>query len=192
MAQVSQAASSPALIARAAKGDRDAQEVLLAELLPRVRNLVRYVIRGDRDVDDITQMALIDVLRGLPGYRGDAPFLRWVDRVCVRAALTQVKKARALRQREEVVEDAATYLHAVPPEAHRDRFFARRELVGRLDKLPSEQRQAVVLHHVVGFTVAEVAEQLEMPFDTVKSRIRLGMKKLRENAEGVRYATQGQ
>src|SRR5262245_38147803 len=51
-------------IAAAARGDRAAAQALLTELLPRVRNLVRYLVRGDRDVDDIAQEALIAIACG--------------------------------------------------------------------------------------------------------------------------------
>lgn len=163
-------------VARAAAGDRDAAQSLLSELMPRVRNLVRYLVRGDHEVDDMTQQAMVDILRGLPGYRGDAPLRRWADRITVRTTLAQAKRRRAQRAHDS---EFALHLEALPPPEATERYLARRELAQRLDALPEDQRQALVLHHLLEMSVPEVAEALELPFDTVKSRIRLAMSKLR-------------
>src|SRR3569623_2115614 len=132
-------------IGAAASGDRAAAEVLCRELLPRVRNLVRYLVRGDSHVDDIAQEALIAVLRGLGTYRGDGKFESWVDRIVARRT-----------------------------------FALLRELAAALDKLPADQRESLVLHFAVGMTVPEIAEAVAAPFETVRSRLRLGKAALRE------------
>lgn len=163
-------------IAEAAGGDREAAHGLLSDHLPRIRNLIRYLIRGDRDVDDIAQQALIAVVRGLASFRGEGTFQAWVDRVTVRETFAYLK-----RERRRDAQRAQLYdLQQVPPD-HRARLLARREAVERLDTLPDEQRIAVVLHHVVGMTVPEVAEATGVSFDTAKSRIRLAMKRLRRD-----------
>jgi RNA polymerase sigma-70 factor (ECF subfamily) len=82
-------------ITAAASGDRTAAESLCRELLPRVRNLVRYLVRGDARVDDIAQEALIAVLRGLATYRGDGRFEAWVDRVVARSTFAALRRLRA-------------------------------------------------------------------------------------------------
>src|SRR5690242_9566763 len=82
-------------VAAAARGDRAAAQSLCAELLPRVRNLVRYLVRGDSDVDDIAQDALIAVLRGLGSYRGEGTFKSWVDRIVARTTFAHIKSVRA-------------------------------------------------------------------------------------------------
>src|SRR3569833_2933678 len=82
----------------AAAGDRAAAEVLCRELLPRVRNLVRYLVRGDSHVDDIAQEALIAVLRGLGTYRGDGKFESWVDRIVARTTFAALRRLRAETQ----------------------------------------------------------------------------------------------
>src|SRR6185369_9066491 len=81
-------------IAAAARGDRAAAESLCRELLPRVRNLVRYLVRGDALVDDIAQEALIAVLRGLPTYRGEGRFQSWADRVVARTTFASLRRLR--------------------------------------------------------------------------------------------------
>ncbi|MBI4509799.1 MAG: RNA polymerase sigma factor [Deltaproteobacteria bacterium] len=161
----------------AAKGDRRAAEALLAQLLPRVRNLVRYLVRGDWDVDDIAQEALIAIFRGLPTYRAEGTFKSWADRVVVRVTLASIRAARTRPSRPgpEPVE-----LTMVPdPSAPADEYLTRREMALMLDEIPFDQRHALVLHHVVGMSVPEIAEQLSTPLETVRSRLRLGMASLR-------------
>lgn len=163
----------------AALGDRPAQEALLRELLPRIRNLVRYLVRGDADVDDIAQKALIAVLKGLPSYRGEGKLTSWADRITARETFAHLAHERAERRARDVREPPELY--AVPsPGARPDEYLLRREVVRVLDELPAEQRHALVLHHVVGLSVPELAAELEVPAETARSRLRLGMKKLRE------------
>ena len=82
------------LASLASEGDAHAAQRLFRLLIPRVRNLVRYVVRGDRDVEDLTQDALVVVFRGLASYRGDGRFQAWADRVVVRATLRAAEKRR--------------------------------------------------------------------------------------------------
>ena len=166
------------LIAEAARGNRTAAGQLLEPLLPRVRNLVRYLTRGDSEVDDIAQQCLVAILRGLGQYRGDGSFLAWVDRVTVRRTFLELKKERKRRAAWADV-PAVEFLEGEGA----DPYLRRRDVVRLLDQLPDEQRRAIVLHHAVGFSISEVAELLGIPFDTAKSRIRLGIKKLRSMKE---------
>ncbi len=167
-------------LARAVRAstDRAAAGALLRELLPRVRNLVRYLVRGDSTVDDLAQDALVAVLRGLSTYRGDAPLLAWADRVVVRSTFEGRRRARLRTSREgsELPSDDSEAMRQSSPEWSLD----RRALVHALEVLNPEQRDALVLHHVVGMSVPEVAESLAAPLETVRSRLRLGMGQLRE------------
>ena len=163
---------------QSATTSRTAAGALMQELLPRVRNLVRYLVRGDQAVDDLAQEALVAILRGLPGYRGDAPLLAWADRIVVRSTFERRRRERARHAREggDLPSDEAAALRQSAPELALD----RRALVAALERLNVQQRDALVLHHVVGMSVPEVADHLEAPIETVRSRLRLGMGALRE------------
>lgn len=172
------AAEVDARLAAAVAGDRRAAHALLTEMLPRVRNLVRYLVRGDADVDDIAQTTLIEILRSLPGYRAEGSLRGWADRITVRVTLSHVRRRRAERAEQE---RHAPELRAVrDPDAPPDAYVQRRDVVRWLDQLPDDQRHAVVLHHVMGLSAPELAEELGVPFETARSRLRLGMRKLRE------------
>lgn len=169
-------------IAAAARGDRDAAEALCRELLPRVRNLVRYLLRGDARVDDVAQEALIAVLRGLATFRGDGRFESWVDRIVARTAFTAIRRIRAETQPGQhapVEGDAGPDAAALG-----DSYALRRELAVALDRLPGDQRESLVLHFAVGMTVPEIAEAADAPIETVRSRLRLGKAALRQALGG--------
>jgi RNA polymerase sigma-70 factor (ECF subfamily) len=164
-----------------AAGDRAALEQLLLEHLPRVRNLVRYLLRGDSEVDDVAQQAMVEIIRSLPNYLGEGSFKGWLDRIAVRATFHHIRRRRLERKHDE----APPELMLVTSEGDApDHYRLRREAVRLLDELPDEQRHAVVLHHVLGYSVPELASELNLSPETVRSRLRLGMEKLRQRLPG--------
>ena len=172
----SRSAEDPRILA-AIQGEREATGALLVELLPRVRNLVRYLVRGDADVEDIAQEALIALVRGLPSYRAEGRFQSWADRVVARTTFAWLKRSRG---REAHHADAPVELVAVPSEdALPDEYVHRRHMMTLMDRLSNEQRHALVLHHVLELSVPEISSELGIPFETVRSRLRLGRTNLR-------------
>jgi RNA polymerase sigma-70 factor (ECF subfamily) len=169
------------LVGRVLAGDRLALAALATHLLPRVRNLVRYLIRGDHDLDDISQEALLTVLRGLGTYRGQGTVESWADRVVARATFAWLKRRRVQEQRTVADWQAAR----IATEEGLDEYLSRRRFVLLLDQLPLDQRHALVLHHVVGLSVEEIAAETGALRETVRTRLRLGRSKLRELGGGL-------
>jgi RNA polymerase sigma-70 factor, ECF subfamily len=155
-------------------------EAQLMDLLPRVRSLVRYLVHGASDVEDISQEALLALLHGLPTYRGEGLLSSWADRVVARttfACLRRMRDSRAPRINEP------GELVAVPSEdAPLDEHLHRQHVVRLMERLPTEQRHALVLHHVLEMSVPEIAAELGIPLETVRSRLRLGRAALRAMA----------
>jgi RNA polymerase sigma-70 factor (ECF subfamily) len=165
-----------ARIAAAVAGDRRALESLVSEMLPRIRNLVRYLVRGDSDADDMAQEALVAIVRGLPSYRGEGSLSAWADRVAVRETFANLRRVRRARAQVDAGADLASVPH---PDGPPDDYAERRRAAKLLDQLPDDQRHVLVLHHVLGLSVPEISEEIGAPFETVRSRLRLGMSKLR-------------
>lgn len=163
-------------VALAVAGDRKAIESLVTELLPRIRNLVRYLVRGDGDADDLAQEALVAIVRGLPTHRSEGSFNAWADRVAVRSTFAGLRKARRARAQLDGAADLASVPH---PDGPPDEYAQRRSTARLLDQIPDEQRHVLVLHHVLGMSVPQIAEELAAPFETVRSRLRIGIAKLR-------------
>jgi len=158
----------------AVAGDRAALAAVLTELLPRMRNLVRYLLPGDQDVDDVTQEALIAIVRGLATYRGEGRLESWADRVTARQAMASARQRSVARARFSLVPEQDLELLADRTGANQEDYVARRQVVRQLDAIPEAQRQVLVLHHVVGLAVGEIAAELGVPLETVRSRLRLG------------------
>ena len=166
-------------------GDTRALEQLLLAILPRTRNLVRYLIGGDSEVDDVAQTALWSIARKLHTFEGRSALTAWTDRIVARAAFAEIRR-RATRPK--LMKGPARGARS-GPEAHLDSvptsgtvdtdYLARRWMARLLDQLPLEQREAVVLHHVMDLTVPEVAEETGAGEETVRSRLRLGKTRLR-------------
>jgi RNA polymerase sigma-70 factor (ECF subfamily) len=164
----------------AVSGDAVAVRAVVLRLLPRVRNLVRFLSRGDQDTDDVAQDALLAVLRDLASYREESRFEAWADRVVSRIAIAAARgrRARVVRTTVGPMELTLVKDPTVPP----DEYTARRDVVRLLDELPNEQREVLVLHYLLGLTVSEVAVEVGAPCETVRSRIRLAKARLRELA----------
>ena len=173
------------LAVEACAGDTRALEQLLLALLPRTRNLVRYLIGGDPDVDDIAQTALWAIARKLGTFEGRGVLTAWTDRIVARAAFAEIRR-RATRPRTA----ADAHLDSVPSEATVGAdYLARRWVARLLDQLPAEQREAVVMHHVMDLTIPEVAAEMSVAVETVRSRLRLAKARLRDL--GAQFATDG-
>jgi RNA polymerase sigma-70 factor (ECF subfamily) len=168
-----------ALVRATLAGERPAAEQLLRRLLPRIRNLVRYLVRDDRDVDDIAQEVLVLVYRRLETYDGRGGLSSWVDRIATRATFAARRKERSRREvfpsQPEIVLAAADDSERTRP----DEVLDPRRLVRLLAKIPEEQRDALVMHHALGWSVPEIATELSASPETVRSRLRLGRAHLR-------------
>lgn len=159
-----------------------AAERLFLFLFPRVRNLVRYLVRGDREVDDLSQEALLTLLRGLPSYRGDGPFLSWADRVVARAVFAARRRGGA-EVATDLEPNVPNELSGGSDNPLGDTYCERREMAAHLDTLPESQRSALVLHYVMGWTVPEISDELSVSPETVRSRLRLGKSQLRRRLD---------
>jgi len=165
-----------ASVAAAVAGDRRAVEQVVGALLPRVRNIARYLVRGDAEADDVAQEVMVAILRKLPSFRGDGSLQSWADRIAVRQAFLALRRTKRARDRVDTGAD----LTIVPdPAGPPDLYGERRRAVAALDHLSEEQRHALVLHHVIGMSVPEVAAETGAPIETVRSRLRLGLARLR-------------
>lgn len=167
------------LIGQLGSGGR-ARDAALEELFQRLRQpLFGLALRmtGRPDLaDDAVQEALVDVLRGIPGFRGDARLTTWAYRIAVRAA-TRVA-ARNRRAHEDLSEDLAAGA-ADPQRLAAERDGAAR-ILAAIAKLPAPMRAVVALSALDGLDQTEVAEVLGVPVGTVYSRLHAARARLRE------------
>jgi RNA polymerase sigma-70 factor (ECF subfamily) len=169
-------ATDEALAAAANAGDRGALEVLLARHLDRVHAICRRVTGHPEDALDATQEALIAVTRGLHRYDGRSLFTTWLYRVATNAALDELRRRKRRPEPAELSEDrppggAASVGGSGSVESV---VAARLDVDAALAALGPEFRAAVVLRDLCDLDYAEIAEVLDVPIGTVRSRIARG------------------
>jgi RNA polymerase sigma-70 factor (ECF subfamily) len=161
-------ADSVALAQRAAV-DALAREQLAARLVPRVRRVAATLVRGKEDAEDAMQVALVEILRAAPSYRGESSLETWADRIAVRVAIRVARNHRlaSIRSDDGVFPDD---LHEAPSPPSLGESLPR-PIRSYLDALPEARRTALVLRHAFGYTVEEIAELTGVSVNTVKDRL---------------------
>lgn len=138
---------------------------------------VSFAITGDEaDARDATQETFVAAWRQIRRLRDVERFDAWLQRVAVNSARMTLR-ARARRRVREIPSGDVAALAAVVDRRPTDRTDADRLGVA-LDRLPLDQRELLVLHHLEGYQVAEIAAILEIPVGTVKSRLHTARRSL--------------
>ncbi len=178
------AADEQRLVVAARAGDRAALERLLREHQPRIHALCRRITGNDADALDATQEALIAIVRGLPRFDGRSRFSTWTYRVATNASLDELRRRRR-RPAVGLPEQAGAPVD-VPDlrPGPADQVADRLDVDAALADLPADFRSAVVLRDLCQLDYAEIAEVLEIPAGTVRSRIARGRAQLADRLAG--------
>jgi RNA polymerase sigma-70 factor (ECF subfamily) len=167
------------LITRTCQGDQAAFGQLVEQHRGRLLRVCFRLLGNVEDAKDVAQEAFLQAYVGLDRFREGSRFSTWLYRIAVNRCLN------ALQRRGPRAEPLAEALPDPLPTP--DRVYAQRELGNRLDqaleRLGPELRAAVVLRDCLGLAYAEVAEVLDIPLGTVKSRISAARWALRQSLE---------
>lgn len=159
------------LAAKAAGGDREAAEQLLRALYPSLYRMMRALVRSRSDAEDLTQRAVLAVLRKAGSYRGEASFRTWAGRV----ALTEFGRwNRRLRLTAWLSPEVAD------PRCPLGEVEAAETLRPALLSLPFPMREAFLLSALQELPIEEIAALQGVPVGTVKSRLHHARLKLRQ------------
>ncbi|MBV9934328.1 MAG: sigma-70 family RNA polymerase sigma factor [Actinobacteria bacterium] len=162
-----------ALLDAARAGDRDALDRLLRQHYDAIHAVCRRITGNRADADDAAQDALMAIVRALPRFDDRARFSTWAYRVAVNASLDELRRRRRRpTARGEQRDDTAVLFSGAiaSPEAAGTRV----DVDAALATLAPEFRAAVVLRDLCQLDYAEIAEVLEVPIGTVRSRIARG------------------
>jgi RNA polymerase sigma-70 factor (ECF subfamily) len=166
------------LVRRVQKGDRRAFDLLFARYQHKIVNLVGRYLRNPQDVEDVTQEAFIKAFKALPRFRGDSAFYTWLYRIAINTAKNHmVAKSRRPPGADVDVEDAEFMdgAEALKESESPEAALARDELSDAIDEaigaLPDDLRSAVTLREFDGLSYEQIAEIMECPVGTVRSRI---------------------
>jgi RNA polymerase sigma-70 factor (ECF subfamily) len=161
--------SDDQLAARAAQGDHAALDQLLRRHTNLVHGVCRRVLGNAEDALDATQEALLLIARKIHTFDGRARFSTWCYRVATNAALDEARRRNRRPRPVEALPDTGTPDRA-PDAAVADRL----DIDAALSTLSPDYRAAVALRDLIGMDYAEIAEVLDLPPGTVRSRISRG------------------
>ncbi|HEX5464974.1 MAG TPA: RNA polymerase sigma factor RpoE [Burkholderiales bacterium] len=167
------------LVERAQRGDKRAFELLVAKYQRKLARLLSRFIRDSTEIEDVTQEAFIKAYRALPTFRGDSAFYTWLYRIGINTAKNYLVALgrRAPTTSEINAEDAETFEDG---DQLRDLDTPEHELISRqiaetvnqtLEALPEELRAAITLREIEGLSYEEIAQIMNCPIGTVRSRI---------------------
>lgn len=164
-----QARDDTTLARLAAVGDRDALDVLLDRHVDRVHAICRRILVNREDALDAAQEALIAIARAIPRFDGRSAFTTWMYRVATNAALDELRRRGRRPTPSDSIADPVASFSSGPEAAG-----ARIDVDAALARIPEEFRVAVVLRDLCDLDYAQIAEMLEVPPGTVRSRIARG------------------
>ncbi len=169
------------LVGRVADGDRRAFRRLYDQYADQVYGLARYVTRHDQTAEEVTQETFIKLWRKAGSYRPRrGKFSTWLLTIAKRTAIDRLRREDRRPEIAEAVDIEADWRPALSNPGAGDEEARWRSLYFALHDLPDEQRQAVSLAYYQDMSHSQIAEYLGIPLGTVKTRIRLGMQKLRD------------
>ena len=205
LTQMQEADADALLVERVKQGDKRAFEMLVVKYQRRIERLISRMVRDTDLVQDIAQETFIRVYRALPQFRGESAFYTWLYRIAVntaRKALLDLKRdplVLAQTNSSDTEKDETSYARSEPstgetPEA----LLASKEIAAAvnaaIDALSEDLRQAITLREIEGLSYEEIAEVMNCPIGTVRSRIfrardaiAARLKPLLDTRDGVRW-----
>lgn len=166
------------LVARVQKGDRRAFDLLVIKYQHRILSLVGRFVPDFAEAQDVTQEAFVKAYRALPGFRGDSQFYTWMYRIAVNTAKNYlVSRGRRTPTRDIDLEDAEFFADEAnmkdieTPDSLLQRDQLQKVVFDAIDALPEELKRAVTLRELEGLSYEEIAEVMDCPIGTVRSRI---------------------
>jgi RNA polymerase sigma-70 factor (ECF subfamily) len=167
------------LVERAQRGDKHAYELLVVKYQRKLQRLLSRFIRDATEVEDVTQEAFIKAYRALPSFRGDSAFYTWLYRIGINTAKNYLVALgrRAPTTTDIDAEEAESFEDG---DQLRDLNTPENEMMSRqvgdvvnqtLEALPEELRTAITLREIEGLSYEDIANIMNCPIGTVRSRI---------------------
>ena len=167
------------LVARVQQGEKQAFDLLVLKYQRKIQRLLSRMIRDQSDIDDVMQEVFIKAYRALPQFRGDSAFYTWLYRIAINTARNWMSSqgrrpsAPGLNQTEdgETFNEIDNLTDNNTPES----ALASQEIANTvnsvIEQLPSELQTAIVLREIDGLSYEEIAQTMNCPIGTVRSRI---------------------
>ena len=166
------------LVERVQRGDKAAFNLLVKKYQHKVVNLVARYVNNPGDVPDVAQEAFIKAYRALPTFRGESAFYTWLYRIAVNTAKNYLTSQGRRPPSSDVEADEAEYYgggealqEVATPENLALTDEIKRTVFAAIEALPEDLRTAITLREMEGLSYEEIAEIMDCPVGTVRSRI---------------------
>ncbi len=167
-----------ALVERVQRGDKAAFDVLVLKYQHRIVKLISRYIRDSSEVLDVAQDSFLKAYKALPNFRGDSAFYTWLYRIAINTAKNHlVSQARRPPDADvdsveaEQFDGESDLKDYATPERLLLREEIRETVVDAIEQLPRDLKLAITLRELEGLSYEEIAEAMECPIGTVRSRI---------------------
>ncbi|KPM81941.1 RNA polymerase sigma factor RpoE [Cobetia sp. UCD-24C] len=166
------------LVARAQKGDNRAFDLLVRKYQHKILGLISRYVHDHSEVQDVAQEAFIKAYRALPNFRAESAFYTWMYRIAINTAKNHlVSRGRRPPGTDmdigdaEVVDQSGRLSDIETPEAAMARDELEKVVFEAIEKLPEDLRTAITLREFDGLSYEDIAEVMQCPVGTVRSRI---------------------
>ncbi len=167
------------LVERAQRGDKKAFELLVVKYQRKLARLLSRFVRDASEVEDVTQEAFIKAYRALPSFRGDSAFYTWLYRIGINTAKNYLvslgRRAPTVTgvdsEEAEGLEEGDQLRDLNTPENQMMSRQLAATVNQALQELPEELRTAITLREIDGMSYEEIAQIMNCPIGTVRSRI---------------------
>jgi len=166
------------LVSMVQQGDKRAFDLLVLKYQQKVASLISRYIRDSTEVMDVTQEAFLKAYRALPGFRGESAFYTWLYRIAINTVKNHLVAQGRRPPGDDVEAEVAEQMEMGnrlrefgTPENHLLTEEIARTVQRALDELPTDLRTAIVLREFEGLSYEEIANAMDCPIGTVRSRI---------------------
>ncbi|MHA7878645.1 MAG: sigma-70 family RNA polymerase sigma factor [Saccharospirillum sp.] len=164
------------LVCRAQQGDRVAYDFLMVRYQHRVAGHLQSFVKNPQEVSDLTQETFLKAWQGLGSFRQDSQFYTWIYRIATNTALSYLARRKTTVLETDLSEASRAEYEAAPSEqADPEHDYAVNELnaviQSAMDGLPDDQRETLHMREWQGMSYQDIAEALQVPVGTVRSRI---------------------
>ncbi|HED15203.1 MAG TPA: RNA polymerase sigma factor RpoE [Gammaproteobacteria bacterium] len=165
------------LVVRVQKGDKKAFDALVLKYQHKIIQLVSRFVKDPHEAQDVAQEAFIKAYRALPRFRGDSAFYTWLYRIAINTAKNYLVAQNRRPPGDDVdAQDAEQYgLPVMQDISTPERLALTNEIqqviISAIDNLPDDLRTAITLRELEGMSYDEIAQTMDCPIGTIRSRI---------------------
>lgn len=166
------------LVERVQRGDKRAFDILVIKYQSKILSIISRFISDHAEINDVAQDAFIKAYRALPNFRGESAFYTWLYRIAINTAKNYLTaKGRRPPASDIDSQDAESYGVGVAlrenasPERLMMRDQLKQVIFDTIDELPEDLRTAITLREIDGLSYEEIADSMDCPVGTVRSRI---------------------